>query len=216
MHSRQGTELEGFIEPFPVCWHKQGVDEEQLVSALRSRHPEEWARLVDSLGDRLLRSAFLLCGDATEAQDLVQETFLKALRAAPQFRGHSSVYTWLHGILLNLSRHYHRDSKRIFYDDELAAGQNATASEEGPLESDFEAVSCALQKGLRRLPGPLREILILRFYEEMKIEEIARHLGLATGTVKSRLHYALKHMQNLLPTEMNLFGCQGTEIRKDK
>jgi len=61
-----------------------------------------------------------LCGNETEAQDIVQDTFLQAIRSIHRFQGRSSVYTWLHAILLNLSRHYHRDRKRIVYDDELA------------------------------------------------------------------------------------------------
>src|SRR3954464_14172722 len=71
-------------------------------------------------GDRLLRSAYLLCGDATEAQDLVQETFLQALKSADRFRGESAVHTWLHGILLNLSRHHWRKQKRVVLDENIA------------------------------------------------------------------------------------------------
>ena len=52
---------------------------------------------------------------------------------------------------------------------------------------------------------------ILRYYENMKIHEIARHLGISKGTVKSRLHYAIGQMHKLLPDELNLFGACGTE-----
>ena len=56
-----------------------------------------------------------------------------------------------------------------------------------------------------------RSVLILRFYEDMKIHEIAAHLGISSGTVKSRLHYAIAEMQRRLPAELNLFGACGTE-----
>lgn len=186
------------------------MDEEQLVAALRGQDPQALGQMVDFLGDRLLRSAFLLCGNENEAQDLVQETLLQALRTAHRFRGKSRVYTWLHGILLNLSRHYHRDRKRIVYDDQLASQDTAT-TEDNPPPADFELASAAMQKALRQLSESHREVLVLRFYENMKIEEIAAHLGSARGTVKSRLHYALQQMQKLLPQELNLFGAQGTE-----
>jgi len=186
------------------------MDEEQLILGLRSQDADAAEELVASCGDRLFRSACLLCGDQAEAQDLVQETLLQAIRSAHRFRGGSTVYTWLHGILLNLTRHYHRDRKRMVYNEELVAQETAPAEVEAS-RSDAEAGSKALAEALRRLSGLHREVLILRFYENMKIHEIAAHLGISKGTVKSRLHYALAEMQRLVPDELNLFGVRGTE-----
>lgn len=186
------------------------MDEQQLVRALRSQDPEAVRELVAAYGDRLFRSACLLCGNEAEAPDLVQETFLQAVRAAHRFAGRSSVYTWLHGILLNLTRHYHRDRKRMVYDEELARQERAPA-EESPSRLDVEMTSNALTDALGGLSGPHREVLILRFYEDMKIHEIAAHLRISNGTVKSRLHYAIAEMQRRLPAELNLFGACGTE-----
>jgi RNA polymerase sigma-70 factor (ECF subfamily) len=186
------------------------MDEEQLVQGLRSQAPGAVQELVVSHGDRLFRSACLLCGNQAEAQDLVQETLLQAVRSAPRFRGCSSLYTWLHGILLNLTRHYHRDRKRMVYDEELARQEPAPV-EEHPSQSDVELSNSALADALGGLSGPHREVLILRFYEDMKIHEIAAHLGVSKGTVKSRLHYAIAEMQRRLPCELNLFGVCGTE-----
>ena len=186
------------------------MDEEQLVQGLRSQDPGAVQELVVAHGDRLFRSACLLCGNQAEAQDLVQETLLQAVRSAPRFRGCSSVYTWLHGILLNLTRHYHRDRKRMVYDEELAR-QEPAPPDEKPSGLDVELTSSALADALGGLSGPHREVLVLRFYEDMKIHEIAAHLGISNGTVKSRLHYAIAEMQRRLPGEMNLFGACGTE-----
>lgn len=186
------------------------MDEQQLVQALRRQDPGAVQELVASCGDRLFRSACLLSGDEAEAQDLVQETFLQAVRSAHRFGGRSNVYTWLHGILLNLTRHYHRDRKRLVYDEELTR-QEPAPPDETPNGLDVEMTVGALAEALRRLSGPHREVLILRFYEEMTIQEIAAHLGISKGTVKSRLHYAISEMQRLLPGELNLFGACGTE-----
>jgi RNA polymerase sigma-70 factor (ECF subfamily) len=186
------------------------MDEEQLVQGLRSRDPGAVRELAVSQGDRLFRSACLLCGDQAEAQDLVQETLLQAVRSAHRFRGCSSVYTWLHGILHNLTRHYHRDRKRMVYDEELAR-QQPVSPEDNPSRLDVELSTSALADALGGLSGPHREVLILRFYEDMKIHEIAAHLGISKGTVKSRLHYAIAEMQRRLPGEMNLFDACGTE-----
>lgn len=185
------------------------MDEQQLVQGLRSQDPGAVRELVAAYGDRLFRSACLLCGDEAEAPDLVQETFLQAVRSANRFGGRSSVYTWLHGILLNLTRHYHRDRKRLIYDEALAR-QDGAAVEEQSSRLDCEVTSRALADALQRLSEPHREVLVLRFYEDMKIHEIAAHLGISTGTVKSRLHNAIAEMQRRLPSELNLFGGCGT------
>jgi RNA polymerase sigma-70 factor (ECF subfamily) len=201
------------LEPFPANWHKGVMRIENPGLGRENRDPGAVREMLNSHGDRLLRSAFLLCGSEPEAQDLVQETFLQALRSLPRFRGQSSVYTWLHGILLNLSRRSYREAKRIVYCEQFIE-QAPAAPEEGPSPVDAEVSGSALAEALGRLSTPHREVLVLRFYEDMKIHEIARHLGLSTGTVKSRLHYAITKMQNLVPAEMNLFGPGGTEERK--
>jgi RNA polymerase sigma-70 factor, ECF subfamily len=220
----QGTEAEGkrdcrtarriplrrLLEPFSAWWHKESMDEDQLVQGLRSQDPGAVQEMVVAYGDRLFRSACLLCGNEAEAQDLVQETFLQAVRSAHRFGGRSSVYTWLHGILLNLTRHLQRDRKRIIYDEALAHRESG-AVEENPNHLDVETTSCALRDALRQLSDQHREVIVLRFYEDLKIHEIAARLGISKGTVKSRLHYAIAQMQRCLPSELNLFGAWGTE-----
>src|SRR5512135_1505942 len=105
------------------------MDEEQLVQGLRCQDPGAVQELVVSHGDRLFRSACLLCGDQAEAQDLVQETLLQAVCSAHRFAGRSSIYTWLHGILLNLTRHYHRDRQRLVYNEGLARQERPETDE---------------------------------------------------------------------------------------
>lgn len=199
-----------WIELFSTEWHKGGMDPAQLVAGLKNREPAALEALVEEHGNRLLRSAILLCGNESTAQDLVQDTFVEALRSAHRFRGQSSLYTWLHSILLNLARHHWRDNQRLVIDGELAT-RNELISEEPASAGDSEYASTQLARAMRRLSGPHREVLVLRYYEHMKIQDIAHRLGVSEGTVKSRLHYAIGEMQKLLPTEMNLFGVRGTK-----
>src|SRR5208283_2153752 len=174
------------------------MDEVKLVAALKGRDSAAIEALIETHGNRLLRSATLLCGDETNAQDLVQDAFVEALRSVHRFRGQASLYTWLHSILKNLTRHYHRDSKRLVYDNELAA-QEIPVLEERPSALDFGSAAAELARALQQLSEAHREVLVLRYYEQMKIDELARHLGVSKGTVKSRLHYAIREMQRLLP-----------------
>jgi RNA polymerase sigma-70 factor (ECF subfamily) len=186
------------------------VNEDRLITALKGRDQGAAQELVNAYGDRLLRSAFTLCGNEADAQDIVQDTFLQAIRSVHRFQGRSTVYTWLHAILLNLTRHYHRDRKRIVYDDELT-DRVVSLPDENLSHLDAATASSALLEALRKLSWAHREVIILRYYENMKIHQIARHLGISKGTVKSRLHYAIGEMQKLLPVELNLFDARGTE-----
>jgi RNA polymerase sigma factor (sigma-70 family) len=135
---------------------------------------------------------------------------VEAFRSVHRFRGRASLYTWLHSILLNLTRHYRRDSKRLVYDNESAAPE-VSVFEEQPSALDLESATTELARALRQLSDSHREALVLRYYEHLKIHEMARRLGVSNGTMKSRLHYAIREMQKLFPAEMNLFGAGGTK-----
>jgi RNA polymerase sigma-70 factor, ECF subfamily len=163
---------------------------------------------IDAHGERLLRSAYLLCGDEMEAQDLVQETLIQAIKSWRGFRGESGLYTWIHGILLNLCRRYHRQQKRLVYDEELVLQETFQADHAREMDQDFCAAR--LTKAMQELSREHREVLILRYFESMKIEEIARQTDVSCGTVKSRLHYAMRCLEQLIPKEMNLFAADGT------
>jgi RNA polymerase sigma-70 factor (ECF subfamily) len=187
---------------------KVNVNDEQLVAVLKAQDPAAVQELLDLHGSRLLRSAYLLCGNETEAQDFVQETFLQAIRSVHRFQGRSAVYTWLHAILLNVVRQAHRDNARLVYDNDLL---NREIAAETPSHLDAETASSALRLALQQLSAPHREVIVLRYYENMKIHEMAEHLGVSKGTVKSRLHYAIQELQKFLPGELNLFGASDTE-----
>jgi RNA polymerase sigma-70 factor (ECF subfamily) len=190
------------------------MERDRFVAALRGEDSEAARELVDTCGERLFRSAFLLCGHEADAKDLVQETFFQATRSVGRFRGQSSVYTWLHGILLNLTRHYHRDRKRWMFEPVLEESEHQVEPAPAFCQADAHASSSALREALKRLSDVHREVLVLRYYENLKIGEIAANLGISQGTVKSRLHYAIAELQRLLPAEMNLFGPEGTDVVK--
>ena len=187
------------------------MDEAELVAGLKRRDPQAIATVVEKHGERLLRSATLLCGDQSYAQDLVQDVFVEALSSVKRFRGQASLYTWLHSILLILSRHFRRDNKRLVYDSELAAREETPLLETGPHATDLQSAATELGRALRQMSEAHREVLVLRYYENMKIDEMAQLLGVSAGTIKSRLHYAIQQMQKTLSPEMNLFGAKGTK-----
>ena len=167
--------------------------------------PEAW---LQAHGDRLLRSACLLCGNPTEAQDLVQETLLQALKSAHRFRGESAIYTWLHGILLNVNRRHWRKQKRLVLDEGRVREEPAPPEIESSGDREFHANRLA--QALQTLSPEHREVVVLRFFENMKLQAIADQTGASLGTVKSRLHYALRCLERELPAELNQMTSHDT------
>jgi RNA polymerase sigma-70 factor (ECF subfamily) len=153
--------------------------------------------LIASYGDRLLRSAYLMCGHSSNAQDIVQETFCRALAALPDFRGEAGVYTWLFSIMRNVYLKQRRHERRFFH---YLAHQPRVPYAEGNPAEDWERQSAQAQllKTLQKLPVKQREIIILRFVNDLKIADIARILSLPEGTIKSRLFKAGNRLQGLI------------------
>jgi RNA polymerase sigma factor (sigma-70 family) len=193
------------IEPFRLLRHTRRMPEAAGDSGAPLVDLRAW---LDAHGNRLLRSAYLLCGNETEAQDLVQETLLQAWKSAHRFRGDSAVYTWLHGILLNLSRHHWRKQKRFVFDERIALQIPCDVAPESDLDQEYQAAR--LTRAIQTLSPEHREVIVLRYYDDLKLQQIAERTGASLGTVKSRLHYALRCLEKLVPDELNLFATEGT------
>ncbi len=171
-------------------------EDQAIVEGVRAGDDAAVASLVATHSQRLLRSAVLLCGCEQDAHDAVQETLITAIRLIGRFRGASALYTWLHGILINVTRHIVRARKPHVPLDGI------------PEQTDHHhpAADCAqadearaVRAAVAALPLEYREVIVLRYFEEMKVDQIARQLGLRSGTVKSRLHYAAQRLRVLLP-----------------
>ncbi|MFI5397056.1 MAG: RNA polymerase sigma factor [Candidatus Binatia bacterium] len=121
-----------------------------------------------------------------DVEDLYQETWLRAVRAAGRFDPGRRFSTWVFQIAVNLCRDWHR---RWASDVVPATDVTETAVDLGRVEARMDAVRL-----LAVLPEPQREVLILRYFHDLSEEESARILGCPKGTVKSRLHNALARL----------------------
>ncbi|MBP7868215.1 MAG: RNA polymerase sigma factor [Acidobacteria bacterium] len=156
-------------------------------------------KLIHDHGDRLLRAAFLLCRNPHDAQDLVQETFCRAMEAAGRFRGESGTYTWLYAILRNTCLNRRRGLFRWFSLDRSHDREDGRPGPGAWVEAqETRGLMDAL---LTRLPFRHREVILLRYVDELKITEIAATLRVSPGTVKSRLHHAVRRLQKAFPRE---------------
>lgn len=148
-------------------------------------------RLVAEYRARLQAAARLLCGDEHEAEDLVFRAFERAVLKIDDFRPTGSFYYWIYTILLNFHRMDAR--KKSARKVSLVKGELPEVEDDGPNlfeEFTFRASAEAVRNAVSRLPGNYREVVVLRYFEEMSTAEIAKVAGIPEGTVRSRLHYA--------------------------
>ena len=124
-----------------------------------------------------------------DVDDLYQETWLRAVRAAPRFDPQRRFSTWLFQIAVNLCRDWHRKPRPDPVDpadlDRMPAGQRAT-------DARIDA-----ERLLAALPEPQRTVVVLRYFHDLGEDEMAEILGCPRGTVKSRLHHALRRLVEL-------------------
>jgi RNA polymerase sigma-70 factor (ECF subfamily) len=178
-----------------------GQDEAALADALRRGDRDLLPALVDGYAARIFGFASRMCRSAEDARDVVQETFLAAVRSLKDFRGEGKVSTWLFRIAANACRKMRRRGKfeperHLSLDDFLPqeAGHHAAepagtadTPEVALLRTDLRE---ALEAAIADLPPPYRAVLILRDVEGLSTEETAEALGLTPPTVKTRLHRA--------------------------
>lgn len=152
------------------------------------------AQLLTTLQDVWYRFSLSMLRDCDRAADATQETALRFLKALPGFRGDSQLQTWSLGIALNVVREIKR--KRI--GDSLESDPEIATDERsfGNLE-DVESKEM-LKASLDTLPERQREALVLRFFEELSVEETAKAMNCAVGTVKATVHQALRALRTKL------------------
>jgi len=172
------------------------TDEANLIVRARRKDPAAWETLTRVHQQPVFRLAYLLLGDADEAEDAAQETFIKAYYALDSFDSSRPLRPWLLGIAANQARNQRRALGRyLAHLKRFARLQPAAAStrDESQTEEIWEVV--------RRLNRAFQEVIALRYYFEMSEAEMAETLSIAPGTVKSRLHRALSALREELGPE---------------
>lgn len=165
----------------------------ELVLRARAGERAAFDQLVGRYQRRLLRLVLRLLRDQAEAEDVVQETFLKAYRALPRFRGEAAFFTWLYRIALNGARNaILRRRQRTGPMGAVPSQLPSPAPEGGTPEAMLlsKQVMQAIDAALEALPLELRTAIVLREIEGLSYEEIAQIMECPLGTVRSRLFRA--------------------------
>lgn len=161
--------------------------------------------LMSDYGDNIVQLAYLIVKDKGIAEDITQEVFLKAYRGLDQFRQESSVKTWLYRIAINESRKYLRSwsFRQIFSTyiskKELGPEKVADTNVEAAVMQRLSKVQIA--ERVMMLSPLYRKVMVLHYYEDLSIKEIAHVLDISEDAVRTQLHRARKNFRALCEKE---------------
>ncbi len=166
------------------------VNETAIPSELSKE--ERFTHMVSEYQLALKRMCFICLRDPAAAEDAVQETFLKAYQRIDSFRGESTERTWLMAIAINTCRDMNRSAWLRHTDRRVTPEDLALPAQ----SRDEDAL--ALAEAIRRLPARLRDVVLLYYYQNMTIKEVAQALHAAPSTIDKRLRQAREKLHHLL------------------
>jgi len=179
----------------------------ELVAKAQQGDVAAFDELVERYYGKIYGLTYNMTSNREDAEDLVQEIFLKAFAALPRFRGKSSFYTWIYRIAINKTINYRkkRNSKRALsldqFDQEIKTDDlyHALTTKGSPLRNlSLTELQKKLNEALNSLSEKHRAVVVLHDMQGIPHETIAKMVGASVGTVRSRLFYARQQMQNEL------------------
>lgn len=180
-----------------TCYFVNGMEQEnqEIALGLRHRDPDLLDRLIEQYQHRLMRYLTYLVGNSHTAEDLFQETWLRVLERGARYDGEHNFGTWLFSVARNLAIDYMRKKKPESLDAQSDTGSPGPTPV-SPEPSAFEVVAGFEQSerilaALACVQPEYREALVLRFHEELSLDEIAVVTHAPLGTVKSRIYRGL-------------------------
>jgi len=174
-----------------------------IARGLRRRDPDLLDRLIEQYQHRLLRYLVYLSGNRELAEDLFQETWIRVLERGHQYDGRHEFSTWLYAVARNLTIDYFRKKSPVSLDGLMEDEDRAPLEPADARPMAWEVVqqheqAKLISAALVGIPAEYREAIVLRFQDELALEEIAMVTGAKLGTVKSRLYRGLNMLMSRL------------------
>jgi RNA polymerase sigma-70 factor (ECF subfamily) len=172
------------------------VTEAQQIQLARQGDQAAWEDLMRAHQEPVFRLAYLLLGDPDEAEDVAQETFLRAYKALDGFHTERPLRPWLLRIASNLAHNRHRSIGRYLAALTRFAQQDPDRIKSTTIQPKDD--SHTLWQAVKKLTMPFQEVIYLRYFLDMSESEMAETLDIPAGTVKSRLHRALSKLRGII------------------
>lgn len=180
------------------------VDERVLVEKARAKDPSAYDDLVSRYQGKIYGLVYNMTGNKEDAEDLVQDVFVKAYRSLERFRGGSSFYTWIYRIAINHTINFLKKRRKVtaisLNDEDQGIERDPAyvelSARESPVRDAFlSELQEELNKALLALSEKHRTVVVLHDIQGIPHDEIARMTGVSQGTVRSRLFYARQRLQ---------------------
>ncbi len=178
--------------------------DEQLMLSLKAGDRQAFNALVDRYRDRMVSYAYRMIGSAELAQDVAQETFVRVYKSAGTFRDDGRFSPWLYKIASNVCHSERakraKEALNVDYDTLEDTHDSGEAVEDTVMAA---VTSEQLSSGIAKLTEQHKTVLVMHVYQGLTYVEIGEALGIPTGTVKSRLFYAIRKLRDVLEMEPN-------------
>ena len=174
------------------------ISDDQILSLLKEEASYEWgfSALMHKYQERLYWHIRRMVYEHDDANDVIQNTFVKVFKSIHRFEGKSKLYTWLYRIATNEAITFlNRKNKKAMSsldDEEVTIGDKLKADD----YFDGDEIQIRLQKALSLLPEKQRIVFNMRYYEEMTYKDIAEVLETSVGALKASYHHAVKKIEN--------------------
>lgn len=177
------------------------LTDEQIVERAVKDEPEAFGEIVKRWERKIFALCFGMLSREDEARDATQETFISAYRNLANFRGEAKVSSWLHRIAVNQCLTKQRRTKtraETFLDDEDSAEEKifvAPAHQSPARQAEQSERLSHVRQAVNSLPTDLRQVIVMKEFEELTFQQISEVLDLPLSTVKSRVYTALKQLR---------------------
>lgn len=181
---------------FSFLWlYMNRKQENETIQSILNGEQEKFALLVDEYKGPVYNLVYRLTGSGHDAEDLAQETFIRAYQSLNHFKPNKKFFPWLYTIALNLTRNHLKKKKPLLVKD-FDHLQTDTSNPEQAL-SQLEQAE-ALAHHIQRLPVSLREAIILRYYHYLHFGEISQILSISLSAAKMRVYRGLEKLEMLI------------------
>ena len=180
------------------------MTEQQWIARARHGDADAFEQLVVAYEGPVYRLALRMCGSAEDAREVAQDAFLAAWRGLPAFRGDSRFSSWLYRLTTNAAIDFLRREKHHLGNLPLEEAPERPDPQQPELLTEQREQQEALQRALDQLSPEHRQVLLLRYMQELDYGEIAAALDVSEGTVKSRINRAKGRLRELLAPGGNL------------